>query len=388
MKVLKICIGTWNNASHDKRELAVCRELGADVLVAAKGDVTGQEETVDGFPVVRLSARPWGNKVPVAVNRVVSLFTWASYIGKMDDVDVISGHDLSGLFIGWLSNFFKKNKAKLIYDSHEFELARDPDRSKLTLWFIKIAERFLMNRSVISTMVSDSIADEVQRIYKLKVRPTVARNTPYYWQLDGKKIAETRAEILSALHLPEDTFLVMFHGYYRPHNGIEPMLEAVSKIPGTAAVLVGNSDENRKAELLELCRKLEVQDRTYFHPAVPVEELYRFVAAADLGTALLPPVTANYTWALPNKFFENIQSLTPVLASDFPEMGKVVDQYGIGLTVDPEDSAAITAAVEKMKNDKAFYAACKENLRSAKEELCWEKEKEKLKEAYRPILTQ
>jgi len=255
MKVLKICIGTWHNASHDKRELAVCRELGSDVQVIAKGDVHGQEDMVDGFPVIRLTARPWGNRIPVAINRVVSIFTWASYVRKMD-VDVISGHDLSGLAIAYLSNFFKKKKAKLIYDSHEFELARSADRSKLLLFFIKIAERFLMNKSVLSTMVSDSIADEVQRIHKLKVRPTVARNTPFYWTLDESKILETRKEILAALGLPSDTFLVMFHGYYRPHNGIEPMLEAVSKIPGTAAVLVGNSDEKRKEELLALCCKL------------------------------------------------------------------------------------------------------------------------------------
>lgn len=387
MKVLKICIGTWQNASHDKRELAVCRELGADVLVVAKGDVTGQEDMVDGFPVIRLSARPWGNKVPVAINRAVSIFSWASYIRKMKDIDVISGHDLSGLVIGYLSNFFKRKKAKLIYDSHEFELARSADRSKAVLFVIKIAERYLMKRSVLSTMVSDSIADEIQRIHKLKTRPTVARNTPFYWHLDETRIAQTRKDILTALNLPADTFLVMFHGYYRPHNGIEPMLEAVSRIPGTAAVLVGNSDERRKAELQELCRKWGIEQRCYFHPAVPVEELYRFVGAADLGTALLPPITANYTWALPNKLFENIQSLTPVLVSDFPEMGKIADTYRIGLKVDPEDIDAITTAIQKMKDDKAFYAACKENIRVAKEELCWEKEKEKLKAAYRPILT-
>lgn len=387
MKVVKICIGEWKNASHDKRELAVCRELGAEVLVVAKGNKSGTEDMVDGFPVIRLSARPLGNKIPIAINRVVSLFTWASYIRKMEGVDVISGHDLSGLLIGWLSNFFKKNKAKLIYDSHEFELARSADRSRLLLFCIKIGERFLMKRSALSTMVSDSIADEVQRIHKLPVRPTVARNTPYLWKLDETKIRETREEILKTLNLPKETFLVMFHGYYRPHNGIEPMLKAVAKIPGTAAVLVGNSDAPRKAELIQLCKELGIEERTYFHPAVPVEELYRFVGAADLGTALLPPVTANYTWALPNKLFENIQSLTPVLVSDFPEMGKLVEQYKIGLKVNPEDIDAITKAIQTIKDDKDLYNSCKENLKVAKEILCWEKEKEILKEAYKPLLT-
>jgi len=53
---------------------------------------------------------------------------------------------------------------------------------------------------------------------------------------------------------------------------------------------------------------------------------------------------------------------------------------------DPANVEQITKAITKMKEDKAFYATCKENLRLAKEELCWEKEKEKLKAAYREIL--
>ena len=57
-KVLKICCGEWKNASHDKRELSVVRDLGAEVLVVAKGPVSGQEDEVDGFRVIRQSSRP------------------------------------------------------------------------------------------------------------------------------------------------------------------------------------------------------------------------------------------------------------------------------------------------------------------------------------------
>ena len=40
-----------------------------------------------------------------------------------------------------------------------------------------------------------------------------------------------------------------------------------------------------------------------------------------------------------------------------------------------------------MRDDREFYAACKENLKRAKEELCWEREKTALEEAYRRILS-
>jgi len=47
----------------------------------------------------------------------------------------------------------------------------------------------------------------------------------------------------------------------------------------------------------------------------------------------------------------------------------------------------LVGAITKMRDDWVFYTQCKENLRTAKADLCWEKEKEKLKEAYQAILT-
>ncbi len=60
-----------------------------------------------------------------------------------------------------------------------------------------------------------------------------------------------------------------------------------------------------------------------------------------------------------------------------------MENYEIGLTCDPENIEAVNACVERMRNDKIFYNHCKENLKLAKEELCWEHEKSVLEEAYK-----
>lgn len=386
MKVLKICVGEWKNASHDKRELSAVREMGHDVEVVAKGPLSGVVEDVDGFKVTRLTSRPLGEKVPNSINRALSMLTWASYVRKRDDVDVISGHDYLALTIGYMSNFAKRKKKILVYDSHEFELERNNTRSKLTLWWICHLERFLMKRCAFSLMVSDSIADEVQRIHKLEDRPVVVRNTPGKWELDAERIQQTRAEILNAMNLPEDTFLIMFHGAWRKFNGVDHVLQAVSKIPGTAAAVIGPEMPEIKGYYPQMAKDLGIADRTYFHPPVPIEELYRYVSAADVGVVILPPVNKNNLWALPNKLFENIQGLTPIIASGTPEIGRIVSEYGIGITIDPENMDEMYAAVEKMRSDKDFYASCKENIKTAKENLCWEKEKEKMIAAYARIL--
>ena len=118
MKVAKLCINTWAYASRDKRELSACRELGAEVEVFAKGEHTGEKDMVDGFEVTRISTRPLGERVPNGINRAISVFTWASFMRRQKDIDVISGYDLIALFIAWLSNIGKRKKATLVYDSH------------------------------------------------------------------------------------------------------------------------------------------------------------------------------------------------------------------------------------------------------------------------------
>lgn len=198
MKVLKICTNTWENASRDQRELGVCRELSMDTVVLAKGnaDDKGREDSVNGFPVFRYTTRPYA-KVPVGLNRVLSIFQWAKFASSLN-ADIITGHDIGGWTIGWLSRFYnRKNKPLLVYDSHEFELGRNAKRNKLQLMAIKFWERKVIKDSVFTIVVNDSIADELVAIYGLKERPVVVRNIPNKWDIDPDVCKETRRELES-----------------------------------------------------------------------------------------------------------------------------------------------------------------------------------------------
>ena len=130
-KVLKICCYSWLNASRDKRELSACQELGmkAEVLAKGEGDECGHFSKLDGFDVFKVSTRPFPH-LPVSVNRILSIGSFAIQAKKMNP-DIISGHDMLGVFVGWLSNLMRTRKAILVYDSHEFELGRNTKRSKV-----------------------------------------------------------------------------------------------------------------------------------------------------------------------------------------------------------------------------------------------------------------
>ncbi len=388
-KVLKITTGEWINASRDKRELTVLIEMGAEVLVMAKGAISDnfKKDMVDGFTVYRFSTRPLGEgKFLNPLNRILSIFVWAAKARKFD-ADIISGHDLFPLFIGWLSNIGKKNKAKLVYDSHEFEMGRNTNRNIFARFFIKQLERFLISKSAFSIMVNDSIADEVQNIYHLSERPVVVRNIPNYWQLEQSEIIASRKNILKKLNVDDDCFICMYHGAVTAQRGIEEIVEALSKTENTVCVIVGNGTKAYVTFLENLTKKYNVQNRFLFLSAVPIGDLWRIIAASDVGISTPKIKSRSYYFGLGNKIFENIQALTPIICNDTPEMARIVNQYKIGLAINPPgDEGVLAESIRRLATDKELYNSFKKNLQIAKEELCWENEKQVLYNAYKKII--
>ena len=389
MLIVKVCCSEFINENRNKRELSVCYELGMNILVMAKGckEDKFKKDTVDGFDVLRFSTRPLGDRFPKSINRLFSLFTWAYYV-RMLRADIISGHDLTALLIAYMSNISKQKgkKSKLVYDSHEFEIGRCGNRNKFSKWAITHLERFLMKECVFSIMVNDTIADEVQRIHNQKVRPIVVRSIPEYWNIDEVVIKQTRFELLRGNGLPVDTFTIMYHGGIIKDRGIETLIELVSINLKISGVILGNGQKDYMKYLQSLVKEKGIEDRIIFHPAVPIEELWKYVGAADVGMVMIRNVCPNHYYSLPNKFFENIQSMTPIIGSNFPEIKRIIEQYKIGLTCNPDNIQEINKCVEKMRIDREFYKQCKKNLIQAKKDLCWEKEKKVLEKSYKELI--
>lgn len=385
MRVLKICAGDWENASRDKRELSACREIGAKVLVLAKGNPEdrGRIDYVEGFKVIRYSTRPF-NHIPIIVNRVLSIFFWASFVGRRIKPDVISGHNMDGWLIGWLSTFFSRGyKPHFVYDSHEFQLGIGGYKNRFHFLLTKFIENRIINKSDFTIVVNDSIADELVRIYRLKKRPIVVRSTPGKWVVDRNVCLETRNELIDMFgDGGKDDFILMYHGLVMEDREIESLIKLLSINDHIKAVVLGNGTKEYVDSLKELSLNLGVDDRIVFHPAVPMNELWKYVGAADAGMILIKASCKNHVYMLPNKYFENIQAGTPVLSSRQPELSKMIRKYKNGLLFDPEDINDINRCVERIRTDSELYSELKGNSLKAKDELCWENEKRKLINAY------
>lgn len=377
------------NASRDIREIKLAKACGYNVVVLsneknvenAKNYVNADIEIINSNIINLNDSMKKAKKLFVTIKNCFTLIPKTTML----KADVLSCHDLNSLIAGYIATRFVRKKPLLVYDSHEYELGRNKKRSNRKKRLIKIVEGFLIKKSLVTIVVNDSIADKLVEVYSLRKRPIVIRSTPEKWDIDENVITNMRSQICLKLGIDNDSFITMYHGNMAVNRGIEKHLEAVKELPNIYAVFMGNADKEYLAHIQRLADEYGISKRVLFLDAVRHSDIWRYVGAADVSIMAIPASCESYYYMLPNKFMESIQSLTPVIASDFPEIGSLVKRYGIGLLCDPNDFEDLVSKILEMKNNKKQYKEFKENLITAKEELCWEKEQKMLQKVFDEI---
>jgi glycosyltransferase involved in cell wall biosynthesis len=392
LRVLKFLLSDIEYDSRDKREVSVLSELGCEVIILCTGVKAEKKTTDEGILLYRLKSLRLSLEQARLVRAaiIIKRYLYLIKLIKSLKADCISCHDITALFIAWVSTRFliHKKVPVLVYDSHEFEAARNVDRSQFSRWFVIHLEHFLIKRTALSIVVNDSIASEFQKIHRLKEKPLVVRNLPKSWKTDIQSCRTRRMEMMSELNINQnnDLFMLMYHGSIQKGRGIENLIKAVSKIDGAIAVIIGDIENLYSLSLLKLAISEKVEKRILFKPYIPLELLWQYLGASDAGMVNIENTCKSYYLSLPNKLTEYIQSETPVIGSDFPEIGYIINHYNIGLTCNPNDLQEIIHRIEELRSNKSLYWTFKANLIKAKQDLCWENEKELLKKAYSEIL--
>lgn len=390
MLYLKLVPNEFRNASHDKRELSVAENLGYKILVVATTkEQRNYNDFYDGYNVYRISTRRLGKSRWLNIpNRILAFIDFVLFAIKID-ADIISGHNYIATLMGYISNLFKKNKAKLIYDSHEFELYTIAPTNSLFLKMItKIIEGYLLRRTDLNLMVGDKIADGVQEIYHLKKRPTVVRNIAPLWDINREKSIAIRKDIMHSLNMEKVDFLLMYHGGIEKNRGIEYAIRSLPLLENDVGLIIMGREGSPGIidSFKQLAVELKVDNRVLFKDPVPLDDLKDYIGSVDVELVLQNAPYLGMLYSLPNKFFESIQACMPLICCDLPEMGNIVRQYDIGLLVNENDEASVANAVLKLRNDKNLYVRIKQNMEKAKKELCWEQEGLKLKKAIQRMM--
>lgn len=291
-------------------------------------------------------------------------------------VDILFSNDLDTLPANYLASKIKR--IPLVYDSHEYytgvpELEGRPMVKAIWHWF----ERKMIPNLRYAITVNDSIAKLYQDKYGIEF--TVVRNLPI---LDLEERHE-KSYLRKELGLPTDKKIVILQGAgINIQRGAEEAVEAMQHIEGGLLLIVGSGD------VLPLLKKmvatLNLEAKVKFHPRQPAKILRRFTQASDIGLSLDKDTNMNYRFSLPNKIFDYIQAGIPVLASDLPEVKKIIEGYGVGMISPSHDPQVLARCIREIlaKTDDPLL---KERIDKAAYELHWGNEQHYLIELLKKV---
>jgi glycosyltransferase involved in cell wall biosynthesis len=92
--------------------------------------------------------------------------------------------------------------------------------------------------------------------------------------------------------------------------------------------------------------------------------------------------------SLPNKLFEYLMAGLPVLSTPLEAIADISQRYDVGRVAPSLDPADIAAALNALLADQDALEHMRRNaLAAVQNDLCWEKEQQRLIQLYQRILT-
>ncbi|WP_141655179.1 glycosyltransferase, partial [Candidatus Kryptonium thompsonii] len=359
------------NISHDSRSFKMYNSfvsLGYDVKVLCAKEPN--ERSLENPDVTYISLK----RHKRAVTKILMFYLKSVLSIPKVNPDIIIASDFFSLPIAWLIS--KIRKTKLIYDSRELysSLASLYGRKLKQNLIIKL-ERFFTSKCNLILTVSQSIYEILStQFYDKKIQ--ILRNLPY--QKNQSKIFALPQNLFTS-----DDILLAYFGLFHLGRGLKLYFDILEKLspefPTIKLLLIGKGELKQEIEREIRNRKLE-NFVFIFGPYAPDQYILFPNVRKVIGLCIIEPLSSSYIFSLPNKIFEYIQHQIPFIASDFPEIKKVVEKYKVGVLVNPEDLEDILGAIKELIENDTLYDKLKENCKVALNELNWEKEFKKLHE--------
>lgn len=282
---------------------------------------------------------------------------------------ILHVNDFHLLLVAYFYSF--GNRTYIVYDAHELESETNglkPVYSKV----IKTLERISWKRIDLLITPSESINNWYINKFGFKFNVTIL-NTPIIHRSENyfdDNYLRTKFSI------KDDEKIFIYVGILGPGRGIEKYLEIFK-------------NENIRSHIVFLgygpLRGLiedvvSTNDNVHFHPPVSHELVTEIVQHADIGLALIENISLSDYLCAPNKLFEYAFSNVYVLASDFPEMRRLIDNYNLGDIVNP-DTDSLFMKIKEIEEKSSI------NIESRNiHELSWDFQSRILVEAYEKMI--
>lgn len=290
--------------------------------------------------------------------------------------NIYVAHDLPMILVAIAAA--KRHGGKLVYDSHELFVEQELSKSERKMWEAIEKEHISSFDAVITINVS--IAEELKKRYHLD-----DVNVVHNCELVQEVNCDSSKLFHNYFNLSDDVAIVLFQGGLSKGRNLEKLVESMSyvKTPNLHLVVLGNGV--LLSLLQQLASKYEIEHRVHFHAAVPQKSLLQYTASADVGIIPYRATCLNNYYCTPNKLFEFIAAGLPVVATDLPEIRRIVQNNGIGVVGETESAQQLAVLVDMLCSDTERLKKCKRAVLVAGKKINWQCESQILIDVYREL---
>ncbi len=295
--------------------------------------------------------------------------------------DIYVAHDLPMLPVAIAAA--NRHGGRVVYDSHELFAEQELSVIERRLW--SRLEGRLIGRCDLVMTINPSIARELEQRYGIKAVAVIQNAERSVNELNrcGLKPQTIREH----LALPAGAKILLYQGGISEGRNLDMPIRAMKRVATQGIHLVYLGDGLLKERLRKIARRVGVSDRFHLIPAVPQSDLLAYTASADAGVIPYRANCLNTYYCTPNKLFELVAAMVPIISSDLPELRRLIAGNAIGLVGDtgtPDGLAGLIDALFAGSGPSRFTDA----LIRACEHLCWEVESKRLLNLYQTLIGQ
>jgi len=299
-------------------------------------------------------------------NPFIQIFKYIEYyfqttksINKFNP-DLIYCNDVFTVYFG---KYLKNRGVKFIYDSHELwsDSNHHQERSRKLFKILDKVEKISIKKADAVISVGSEILNILKKRYNLK-KTMLLMNIPERIDKQNNNTSNNYIEIL-------------YLGAILQGRGLENIIRS-SKLWNNGIHLTIIGDGPIREDLIVLVKELNLAHKISIPGAIPQKEVMIAFSNCDAGIHAIENTCLNHYYCLPNKFFQITQSQKPILASNFPEMKKIIDNYNLGYTFDPSSPKNIALVVNQFVEEK--FKVSEEDYKRYTNDFSWKNEQKKL----------
>jgi glycosyltransferase involved in cell wall biosynthesis len=284
-------------------------------------------------------------------------------------------HNAALLPVGFFAA--KLVRSKVIYEPHELE-SKQTGRNRVVGSVIRNVEKLFIGSCHSVVTVCQPIADFYrltfgipdQRLFVVTNQP----ENPYYGQ-DYPRTDMFR----NLFNIPQYAIIYLYQGGLDKSRGIQECLDTFSAMNSNHHIVFmgyGPMEE-------DICKYSVAYSNIHFKSAVPVAEILKYTASADVGLFVIPDpaISESYRSSLPNKFFEYaIAGLHICISDNFEWMSQILikEQLGTVIGSNKSDLENWMLSINKER-----VTQLSEKSRSFRRNVGWQGEEQKYNLIYR-----